>query len=49
VAAYERKFGSITADELAVQERADRAAARVVRGARPARARVHRVRRRGVA
>jgi hypothetical protein len=32
VAAYERAFGPITADELAAQQRADRASARVVRG-----------------
>src|SRR5438105_4287532 len=35
VDAYETKFGAITPEELAVQERADRAAARVVRGAGP--------------
>jgi hypothetical protein len=32
VAAYEAEFGAITADELRAQQRADRAAARVVRG-----------------
>jgi Arc/MetJ-type ribon-helix-helix transcriptional regulator len=31
---YERKFGRITADEIAAQARADRASARVVRGPR---------------
>ena len=33
VTAYESEFGPITADEIAAQERADRADARVVRGA----------------
>lgn len=32
VGAYEIEFGPITAEEIAAQERADRAAARVVRG-----------------
>ncbi|OFW29762.1 MAG: hypothetical protein A3H97_19590 [Acidobacteria bacterium RIFCSPLOWO2_02_FULL_65_29] len=49
VAAYEKEFGPITAEELAVQERADRAAAHVVRGAGPRAARARRVRRRGAA
>ncbi len=35
VAAYEAEFGPITDEELAAQQRADRAAARVVRGPRP--------------
>lgn len=34
VAAYEAEFGAITADELQHQQRADRAAARVIRGPR---------------
>ena len=33
VAAYEREFGGITDAEIAAQQRADRAAARVIRGA----------------
>ena len=33
IGAYESEFGAITAEELAAQERADRASARVVRGA----------------
>jgi hypothetical protein len=33
IASYEAEFGVITAAELAAQERTDRAAARVVRGA----------------
>jgi hypothetical protein len=33
VAAYEAEFGAITPEEIAAQQRADRAAARVVRGA----------------
>jgi hypothetical protein len=46
VAAYESEFGEITAEELAAQARADRAAARVVRGraARPPRGRQRRQR-----
>jgi len=36
VAAYESLFGEITAEEIAAQERADRAAAVVVRGRRRA-------------
>ena len=47
VAAYETQFGSITSDEIAAQERVDRAAARVVRGVGPRAARASRVRRRG--
>lgn len=35
VAAYEGQFGALTSQELIVQERADRDAARVVRGVRP--------------
>jgi Arc/MetJ-type ribon-helix-helix transcriptional regulator len=35
VAAYEVEFGVITSDEIQAQQRADRAAARVVRGPRP--------------
>lgn len=46
VGAYETDFGAITAEELAAQERADRASARVVRGAGPRRAGTHRARRR---
>jgi hypothetical protein len=48
VAAYETEFGAITGDELAAQERSDRASARVVRsgGTKPIR---RRVRRRGAA
>lgn len=34
ISAHEAEFGAITAEELPRQERADRAAARVVRGAR---------------
>lgn len=49
VAAYELEFGPITDAELAAQERADRAAARVVRGARPRAAKRRRPRRRGAA
>jgi Arc/MetJ-type ribon-helix-helix transcriptional regulator len=49
VAAYETEFGPITIDELAAQERADRASARVVRGARRVAARARRGRRRGPA
>lgn len=49
VAAYETKFGVIGAEELAAQERADRASARVVRGARPRARKAGRLRRRGVA
>lgn len=49
VAAYETEFGPITVEELAAQERADRAAARVIRGARPRAARARRVRRSGAA
>ena len=48
VAAYERQFGAISAAEIARQERADRAAALVVRG-RPRAASRRRARRRGVA
>ncbi|MBI4477722.1 MAG: hypothetical protein HY654_11145 [Acidobacteria bacterium] len=49
VAAYETEFGPITADELAAQERVDRASARVVRGTGPRAARGRRVRRAGAA
>src|SRR5262245_37089696 len=35
IAAYEAEHGAITTDEILAQERADRQAARVVRGARP--------------
>ena len=49
VAAYEAEFGPITVAELAAQERADRSAARVVRGARPEKARARSGRRRGTA
>jgi hypothetical protein len=49
VAAYEEEFGPITPEELARQQRADRAAARVVRGAGARATRPRRVRRRGVA
>lgn len=35
VAAYEREFGASGSEELAVQERTDRASARVVRGPAP--------------
>lgn len=35
VAAYEARFGVITDEELAAQRRADRAAARVLRGVQP--------------
>lgn len=49
VEAYETDFGAITAEELAAQERADRAAARVVRGTGPRTARTRPARRRGAA
>lgn len=49
VAAYETKFGLITAEELAAQERTDRASALVVRGARPRAAKARRPRGRGAA
>ena len=49
IAAYEAEFGAITADELAAQQRADRAAARVVRSAAPIATRARRPRRRGTA
>jgi hypothetical protein len=39
VAAYEAEFGVISREELAAQARADREAARVVRGKAPARRR----------
>jgi len=42
LATYEVTFGAITAEELVAQERADRASARVVRGARPPAARARR-------
>src|SRR5687767_10699907 len=35
IAAYEQEFGVMTSEELQAQERADRASARVVRGAGP--------------
>lgn len=35
LSAYEAEFGEISPEEMAAQERADRAAARVVRGAAP--------------
>jgi Arc/MetJ-type ribon-helix-helix transcriptional regulator len=35
VASYEAQFGRMTSEELAAQARADRTAARVVRGVRP--------------
>jgi hypothetical protein len=46
VAAYETEFGVIAAEELTAQQRADRAAARVVRGAVANHARARRPRRR---
>ena len=49
VAAYESEFGAISADELAAQERADRAAARVVRGRRTGPDKARRAHRRGAA
>lgn len=49
VAAYEAEFGVIGAEELAAQERADRASARVVRGARPRVRKTARLRRHGAA
>ena len=45
IAAYEEDFGVITSDELQAQERADRASARVVRGAGPRAAKARRRRR----
>ena len=44
IAAYEAKFGTITADELSAQERADRQSARVVRGPLPSASRSRRSR-----
>src|SRR5438874_247951 len=49
VTAYEKEFGAISAGELAEQQRADRAAARVVRGVKPHAARRRGVRSRGAA
>ena len=49
IATYEAQFGEITAEELAAQRRADRGAARVVRGPSKAAARTRRAQRRGVA
>ena len=51
IAAYEAEFGAIAPDELAAQQRADRASARVVRVAAPiaTRAKVRGGRRRGAA
>lgn len=49
VAAYESQFGPIADAELAAQERVDRAAARVVRGARLPAAKKQRSRRRRTA
>lgn len=49
VEAYETDFGAITAEELAAQERIDRASARVVRGAGPSSAPSRRRHRRGAA
>jgi Arc/MetJ-type ribon-helix-helix transcriptional regulator len=46
VAAFEAEFGAITAEELAAQARADRRAARVLRGTA---ARTRKARRRGAA
>jgi Arc/MetJ-type ribon-helix-helix transcriptional regulator len=42
IAAYESQVGVITTDEMRVQQRADRAAARVVRGPKVARAKPRR-------
>jgi hypothetical protein len=42
VSAYEAEFGAMTGEELAAQQRADRAAARVVRGRSARAARVRR-------
>ena len=47
VASYEARFGLMTPEELAIQARADRASARVVRGPRPRASKARR--RRGVA
>ena len=47
VASYEAEFGTMTPEELATHVRADRASARVVRGATPGRSRSRR--RRGAA
>ncbi len=49
IAGYEAEFGTITTDELAAQARADRAEARVVRGAGRTAARKTRSHRRGAA
>ena len=49
VSAFETEFGPITDEELAAQARADRALARVVRGAGPRGAHARRARRRGAA
>ena len=45
IAAYESAYGTITADEIARQERADRATARVVRGSKGPPPRASRARR----
>lgn len=45
IASYEAEFGTITPDELDAQVRADRASARVVRGAGPRAAKSRRRRR----
>jgi Arc/MetJ-type ribon-helix-helix transcriptional regulator len=49
IAAYEAEFGVITSEELAVQERADRGSARVVRGAASRPGKAPRTRHRGAA
>ena len=49
IGAYESAFGAITAEELATQERADRASARVVRGAASRPSKSRRARQRGAA
>ncbi len=49
VEAYEIQFGAITPEELAAQEHADRASARVVRGAKPRAAKTRQPRKRGAA
>ena len=49
VAAYETRFGVISAEEIAAQQRADRASARVVRGANPRAAKTRQPSQRGTA
>jgi Arc/MetJ-type ribon-helix-helix transcriptional regulator len=49
VAAYEARFGVMTSEELADQERADRASARVIRGTAPRAAKPRRLPRRATA